>query len=246
MHVQAPAAGIHDGDPALVGERRVAAVRHPTSGAVVLGSTQPASDFDEAACHRHGLEVTRRRSGGGAVLVRPGAQVWIDFFLPRGDPLLDADVVRSFSVVGAIWVSALQSRHELLGPGAGSVSTAEPRRPAAGPREQGTWSRLLCFGGIGASEVTVGGRKAVGIAQRRDRAGAWFYSMVMLDVGAGGPGELGLLLADPSRRHDAASWLDAAAVAVPGGPDVAAGLTEAVLHHLPGGRDPAGGEGNRS
>jgi len=36
------------------------------------------------------------------------------------------------------------------------------------------WSRTVCFAGLGPGEVTLGGAKVVGMAQRRTRAGALF------------------------------------------------------------------------
>ena len=55
--------------------------------ALVLGSTQRAEVVDERACADAGVEVVRRRSGGGAVLLEPGAVVWFDVVVP-------ADVLR--------------------------------------------------------------------------------------------------------------------------------------------------------
>ncbi len=40
------------------------------------------------------------------------------------------------------------------------------------------WSSLVCFAGLGPGEVTVDGRKLVGISQRRTRAGARFQCAV--------------------------------------------------------------------
>ncbi|MDQ3757058.1 MAG: hypothetical protein M3394_04340, partial [Actinomycetota bacterium] len=39
-------------------------------------------------------------------------------------------------------------------------------------------SRQVCFAGLGPGEVSVGGRKVVGIAQRRTRFGALFQCAV--------------------------------------------------------------------
>ena len=42
------------------------------------------------------------------------------------------------------------------------------------------WCRQICFAGIGPGEVTVDGRKVVGLAQRRTRAGALFQCAALL------------------------------------------------------------------
>ena len=50
--------------------------------AIVLGSTQREDVLDLAACADAGVEVVRRRSGGGVVLVEPGGLVWFDVVVP--------------------------------------------------------------------------------------------------------------------------------------------------------------------
>ena len=50
----------------------------------------------------------------------------------------------------------------------------------AGPGACTRWSSLVCFGGVGAGEVTVAARKVVGLAQRRNRSGAWFHGACVL------------------------------------------------------------------
>ena len=136
--------------------------------AFVLGSTQPESDVDAAAAERLGVEVVRRTSGGGGVLVGPVAQVWADVFVPRDDPLWDDDVGRAAWWLGDAWASALFSLGAL---------DAEVHR---GAMVQTLLSSRVCFAGLGAGEVTVGGAKAVGISQRRTREGALFQCAVTL------------------------------------------------------------------
>ena len=50
--------------------------------ALVLGSGQPDTSVDPRAVAAGGVEVVRRRSGGGAVLLTPGSQVWVDVVIP--------------------------------------------------------------------------------------------------------------------------------------------------------------------
>ena len=59
---------------------------------LVLGSTQPESDVDGRVANALGVDVVRRRSGGGAVLLMPGEFVWLDLVIPAGDPLWLDDV----------------------------------------------------------------------------------------------------------------------------------------------------------
>jgi len=133
--------------------------------ALVLGSTQRETDADELALDAFDVELCRRRSGGGAVLLVPGQTVWLDVEVGRDDPHWDDDVGRSFHWLGRTWAAALAD----LGV-QGDVHT--------GGVLETPWSRKVCFGGLGPGEVTVAGRKLVGISQRRTRDGARFQCVV--------------------------------------------------------------------
>jgi lipoate-protein ligase A len=119
--------------------------------ALVLGSSQ-------AMVEAGAIEVVRRRSGGGAVYVAPGATLWVDVVVPRGDDLWDDDVGRATYWLGDAWAAAVGDR-------------ALVHRGAMVHTE---WSNLVCFAGLGPGEVTVDGRKVVGISQRRTREAARF------------------------------------------------------------------------
>jgi lipoate-protein ligase A len=137
--------------------------QEPTRRALVLGSAQLDSVVRGGV---EGIDVVRRRSGGGAVLLDPGAVLWVDVILPAGDPLWVDDVGRSSQWLGAVWAAAL---------GAVGVAGAEVND---GPMYRTDWSPLVCFAGLGPGEVTVGGRKVVGISQRRTRGAARFQCVV--------------------------------------------------------------------
>ncbi len=161
-------------------------VREP---ALVLGSTQAREVVDDDAVTAAGVAVVRRRSGGGAVLVEPGGVVWVDVVVPTDDPLWDHDVGRAFTWVGRTWATAL---------GAVGVPGAEVHQ---GGLVSTPWSGLVCFGGLGPGEVTVGGATVVGLAQRRTRAGAWFQGAALLRWA---PGDLlDLVRLDPPTRAEA-------------------------------------------
>ncbi len=168
--------------------------------ALVLGSTQPDGDVDRARAASSGLEVVRRRSGGGAVLVEPGALAWVEVYVSSDDPLWVPDVGRAFWWLGQAWADALTA----LG-----VAGADVHR---GPPVTTAWSAKVCFAGTGAGEVTARGRKVVGMAQRRTRAGALFQCAALL---AWDPGRL-LEVLDLSEveRAEGAVTLGAAAAGV--------------------------------
>ncbi len=79
----------------------------PTQPAIVLGSSQKDKDVDHAFCAANGIDVVRRRSGGGAVYVHPTESLWIDIVVPRGDALWNDDIGKSMWWIGDWWVSFL-------------------------------------------------------------------------------------------------------------------------------------------
>lgn len=146
--------------------RRHVWVLEATAPAIVLGSTQSDDVVDGRAAAAAGVEVVRRRSGGGAVWVAPDDPIWVDVVVPRDDPQWSDDVGRAFLPVGRAWSSALA----VVGIDGTSVHDGAMVRTA--------WSDLVCFSGTGPGEVMLGGRKVVGISQRRSRAGARFQCAI--------------------------------------------------------------------
>jgi lipoate-protein ligase A len=133
----------------------------PDRDAIVLGSRQAPDLLDAAACDAAGLAIARRRSGGGLVVIRRDAMVWIDLVLPHG---VAPDDVRGAMVwAGERWRSALI---EVAGADAGRLRVHD------GGMVDSAWSSLVCFAGIGPGEVLDGDAKLVGLSQRRTRSGA--------------------------------------------------------------------------
>ena len=160
--------------------------------ALILGSGQKEAIADLPAAEAAGVDVARRRSGGGAVLLAPGRSLWIDVLLPRDDPRWSDDVVVSSVWLGDTWAAALR---EL-----GVAATVHH-----GGLQKTRWGPLVCFGALGASEVVIGGRKVVGISQRRTRAGARFQCLVHDDWDPGAL--LDVLVLDPPDRAQALAEL---------------------------------------
>lgn len=149
------AAGLLHGRPMpLDGRRRISWLR-PTAAAVILGSTGQNPFGDSRP------DVVRRRSGGGAVWLDPEVCTWMDVFVPAGDPLWCTDVGEAFDWLGCRVAAAFAS----LGISASTYS---------GPYEAGPSDGQMCFASLGPGEVTVRGRKLVGMSQRRTREGSRF------------------------------------------------------------------------
>ena len=196
--IEGSARELHGRDPS--GGREVW-VHRPTGPALVLGSTQSDAVVDHRAAEAAGVEVVRRRSGGGAVLVEPGGVVWVDVVIPPGDPRWDDDVARATHWVGDAWARAL------VAVGVGDPVVHRGRLVTT------PWSSLVCFAGLGAGEVRVGDAKVVGLAQRRTRAGARFQTAALLRWEP--ERLLGLLALDPPERAAAAADVRGRAAALP-------------------------------
>lgn len=134
-----------------------------TGTAVVLGRGQGDLQVVPGV---PGIEVVQRHSGGGAVLLTQD-MLSLDIALPTGHPLLDGDHSSVFLPVGEAWRDALADL--------GVADLAVHRGPAEARRRGDARERLLaavCYATRGRGEVLVGGRKLVGLAQRRRAAGA--------------------------------------------------------------------------
>jgi lipoate-protein ligase A len=209
--ITSDAQSLHDTDlPA----RRGVWLMRPTRPAFVLGSSQRDGDVDGEFCSAHGIDVVRRRSGGGAVHVDPVTSVWIDIVIARTDSLWVDDVGRAMHFVGHVW------REVLVDLGMDGVITNEDAHVA------NDWSKTLCVAGRGTGEVFVGsGAKVVGISQRRTRDFARFQCIayfawdVALHLGA-----IPSLGDDPDRVATLVATIPAIAPA-----DLAARLADALL-----------------
>ena len=150
-------------------EHRLVRLLDLSRPAVILGSSQPEATIDAGRAAAAGVDVARRPSGGGAVLVVPGEALWADVFLPAGDPLWNDDVGVAFHWLGQVWAEALAA----VGVAADAYQ---------GPMRHTPWSKLICFAGLGPGEVCHAGsrKKIVGMSQRRTRAHARFQCCALL------------------------------------------------------------------
>jgi lipoate-protein ligase A len=151
------AADFHSFDPP--GERAVWWCR-VEAPALILGSSQTADTVSMECAADAGLDIVRRRSGGGVVFVHPDDSVWIDVTIPRDDPLWTDDVGASMLWLGDVFVDALSPWIDA------SVHRGE--------FDAGESGRDVCFASTSPGEVFAGEAKVVGISQRRTRNGSRF------------------------------------------------------------------------
>jgi len=140
----------------------------PSAIALALGSTQSIDDVDQPTAKRLGVDVVRRHSGGGAVLLEPASTLWIDVLIPSDDPLWTADVSVAPVWLGQVWAAAITQ----IGRDGAEVHD--------GPMRSTRRSGVVCFDGIGPGEVVLGA-KTVGISQRRIRNCTRFQTIALLD-----------------------------------------------------------------
>jgi lipoate-protein ligase A len=144
--------------PDMSGGNRSITVCEVSRPAIVLGSTQHDGDIDASPAAVLGVDVVKRRSGGGAVWLHPDDSIWIDLWIPRDDRLWTDDVSASMIFAGEAFVAALDS---------------VPRLAVWHERfDAGEFGRRVCFASDAPGEVRGPEGKAVGISQRRDRDGA--------------------------------------------------------------------------
>ncbi len=135
-------------------------VNHVAGPALVLGSTQrDPSIVDAVECTKRGIDIVRRRSGGGAVLLIPADVTWFDVIIPTGAAGWAQDVHAPMVWLGERFAEACRV--------AGVAHTLTVNDNSMVRTE---WSTLICFDGIGPGEVLLEGRKLLGISQRRTRA----------------------------------------------------------------------------
>jgi hypothetical protein len=95
-----------------------------------------------------------------------------------------------------------------------------------GPLQRTPWSPSVCFAGLGPGEVTLDGRKVVGLSQRRTREAVLFQCCA---VRRWEPDRLlDLLALDDADRARGAAELAGVAAGVGSGIDLVGGLVDAL------------------
>lgn len=163
--------------------------------ALYLGASQKPAALDAAACRAAGITAHQRAAGGMTVL-GDEMLLGLDVALPIGDPLVLSDLTLSYRWLGEVWAEALRG----LGVPVELVSLDRARAGSRETGEQARLARLACYGALSPYEVTLHGRKLVGLAQVRRRYGALFQPAILLRWQ---PERLSRLLAVPEEQRPA-------------------------------------------
>jgi lipoate-protein ligase A len=131
---------------------------------VSLGRSQTEADVDLEAARAWGVDVVRRATGGGAILHNE-AEVTYAVVLPLDHPGLPRDIGGSFAFLSRGVVLALRD----LGLPAEVESVPDNTR------------ETLCYVRRQGTNVTVGGRKISGGAQRRNGAAVLQHGTVIVE-----------------------------------------------------------------
>ena len=164
---------IRRGDPAAfhavepTSSARQAVFFQSSQRTLVLGSSQRLDAVDMASAHQHSIAVTKRRSGGGGVLLIPDEFVWLDLIIPATDVLWEADVSRSMDWVGELWKWAVDPW----------VSSSVVHRAAM---QSPLGSSAVCWSTTASGELVGPHGKLVGVSQRRTKHIARLQSMCHL------------------------------------------------------------------
>lgn len=121
-----------------------------------LGRSQPAADADLPACRAAGVNLVRRPTGGRAILHTD--ELTYSVTLLHSDPCAAGGVVESYRRLSEGLLAGLRRL------GVEAVQARGQRRPASD-------LTAICFETPADYEITAGGRKLVGSAQRRSRGG---------------------------------------------------------------------------
>jgi lipoate-protein ligase A len=177
-----------------------------------LGWFQRVEEADLAPFRAKGWDVTRRATGGGAIL--HADEVTYSVVLPAGDPRIPRPVAASYDWLhGAV-------REALAAVGVESAVRGR-EEPRAGP------DPFFCFARTAAIDLVAGERKIVGSAQRRTRAAFLQHGSIPLSPNGTAPGSTSVAEALPGGRPDPAALEEAlgrafarvlGAEAVPSGP----------------------------
>jgi len=121
--------------------------------AVSLGYNQKIGDLDVSACRNAGFDIVRRPTGGRAVIHRD--EFTYSVVAPENDPTIGGSILETYHRIAEGLLEGLR----VLGVGAEIVKSSASDNASKGS--------ALCFAAAGRYEISSGGKKLIGSAQRR-------------------------------------------------------------------------------
>ncbi|MBU1357096.1 MAG: lipoate--protein ligase family protein [Candidatus Edwardsbacteria bacterium] len=121
--------------------------------AVSLGYNQKIKDLDIEACRKAGFDIVRRPTGGRAVIHQD--EFTYSVIARENDPVIGGTIMETYGRIAQGLLAGLK----ILGVAAEMVRSSAPDIPAT--------ASALCFAAAGRYEITAGGKKLIGSAQRR-------------------------------------------------------------------------------
>ena len=137
---------------------------------ISLGHHQNAGEIDLQKCEADGIDVVRRPTAGRAIL--HADELTYSVAVPAGHAwyqMLPLDFYRRISEAIALGLQLLGAEIEFA--------------PGEKLYQEGRPLRLACFASSARNEITANGRKVVGSAQRRFRAGVLQHGSILLQRG---------------------------------------------------------------
>jgi len=133
--------------------------------AIILGAAQRPNEQQLARAVSQGVELVRRKSGGGAVMA--GAEMLsVSVFLPRHHPISTGSTVKAYHWIGELWQKVFTS-YRLCTRLPNAEDIAQSKQQAE--RHSIDWA---CYGAVAHGELLdQQGRKLLGVAQIRSRHG---------------------------------------------------------------------------
>jgi len=131
-----------------------------------LGYAQPVEDVDLEQLNSHSWDLTRRPTGGRAILHTD--EITYSVCGPETEPRLSGGVLESYRALSQTLLDALRRL------GLPVQVNQPPEKTAAPPEAPGSMAKFqnpVCFEAPSSYEITLGGKKLVGSAQARRKEG---------------------------------------------------------------------------
>ncbi len=155
-----------------------------------IGCFQKVSDVDTGYCHKKGYPIVRRQTGGRAVL--HDSELTYSFSASADSPVFNGSLNDNYAVISRALLLALKLK--------GIEAAASFSR-----KRENSHKHPACFRSVSYGEITVGGKKVIGSAQKRHKDGFLQHGSILFSFD---PGELSRVLG----QNNEDSFIDIGAI----------------------------------